>query len=624
VLVGAVQLERSVRPAAAWASTHCIHFAQPGSPEHSVVSQGQEALTQALQAADVAAVPGAPAPGAMSLWGEESNRPEELHATLAPSSDTTKLNLTDVRMASSGVLACKIHASVASPAKLRTMLRSRRSRSVAAMIACALAAQCGSGSDAPPGQVLLLIDTDAPVASQVGSTPNWASASVDTLRIELLDAQNETVEWNDVPAPDVSYWPISFGIRSRAGASAARLRLRAFRARNAELTTDPKTGAQAYEPEPAYAIDRVVEVPLPLDRGLVAYRVVLRAACRGMRPDFALATTCVDADLRAGRFRDRLGVERADAPRAHAPTWTAGGEGDCAGKTCPADAVCIPGGFFMLGNMRVVGFKSVHYHDAVPAHPVAMKGYCLDRAEVTSGALAALVNGGAVKPPAQTGAQDEVCTWAPDPSDPAKIVAAAPELPANCVSALEARKACEARGGRLPTEAEWEYAATGRGRESLFPWGDEAPGCATASLARSTKTGSDACMKSGVGPGLAADFPRDASAEVLSLGGSVSEWMHDAFFEYSKSCWARNGLLVHPVCWVPSSTTRSVRGGNWASPFEVSYAALRGSEADTGRSEQIGFRCAYALPGTEDPIEEFKRSLAAPADAGVPGDGGGR
>ncbi|MBN2531201.1 MAG: SUMF1/EgtB/PvdO family nonheme iron enzyme [Deltaproteobacteria bacterium] len=49
--------------------------------------------------------------------------------------------------------------------------------------------------------------------------------------------------------------------------------------------------------------------------------------------------------------------------------------------------------------------------------------------------------------------------------------------PINCINYFQAGEYCNWIGGRLPSEAEWEYAASGGGQDIMYPWGDEYPTC---------------------------------------------------------------------------------------------------------------------------------------------------
>lgn len=66
-------------------------------------------------------------------------------------------------------------------------------------------------------------------------------------------------------------------------------------------------------------------------------------------------------------------------------------------------------------------------------------------------------------------------TWTTEPADHET-------RPITCVSFFEAQAFCMWTGGRLPTEAEWEFAAAGGSEERLFPWGSTVPtGCSWGS-----------------------------------------------------------------------------------------------------------------------------------------------
>jgi formylglycine-generating enzyme required for sulfatase activity len=299
----------------------------------------------------------------------------------------------------------------------------------------------------------------------------------------------------------------------------------------------------------------------------------------------------------------------------------------------------------MLGNLRVVGFGALRRHDAVPAHPIAMKPFCIDANEKTVAEYQTLMQGPShlpwptadneapYLPPASL-----LCTWTMPASYPS-------DAPMNCVDRDDAKRACEAAGGRLPTEAEWEYVATGMGRGTLFPWGDTPPVCETAVLERQAtdfkifpecegpalelgttqSVGGDRAFIrwKPIPAGASPDAPREAE-EVWHLAGSLSEWMLDTFEDYATTaseanCWQLEGPRNHPACDAPGDTM-SVRGGNFVDDLEVAYSALRFNGTATTHSDFIGFRCVYPVGGV-DPVQRYHPTPVT--DAGAPTPDGG-
>jgi formylglycine-generating enzyme required for sulfatase activity len=209
-----------------------------------------------------------------------------------------------------------------------------------------------------------------------------------------------------------------------------------------------------------------------------------------------------------------------------------------------------------------------------PAHRVSVSAYALDRTEVTQAAYTRCVLAGACAP-SRFGEGDPRL--------------AGPGLPVVGVSHAEARAYCAFVGGRLPSEAEWEYAARGRGSRRAFPWGDGWDGRLAHHGRPST---------AGRGPGVVyallapvGAYPDGASdAGVLDLAGNVSEWVDDWF---APDFYARSPR-VDPHG--PSNgALRVLRGGSYrALPFALRNAA-RAAAPEGMREADVGFRCAYAL-----------------------------
>ena len=109
--------------------------------------------------------------------------------------------------------------------------------------------------------------------------------------------------------------------------------------------------------------------------------------------------------------------------------------------------------------------------------------------------------------------------------------AAAESLPIDCLGWYEAEAFCIWDGGRLPTEAEWNYAASGGTKQRLYPWGSAAPDCTYANY-YGADAGNDYCVLPGVGSTsrVGATSPKgDGKFGQADLGGNVWEWVQDLY-----------------------------------------------------------------------------------------------
>lgn len=180
-----------------------------------------------------------------------------------------------------------------------------------------------------------------------------------------------------------------------------------------------------------------------------------------------------------------------------------------------------------------------------------------------------------------------------DPSHLRKrMLSAGDRHPVVYVSSSEAAKFCqwlsarEGRRYRLPTEAEWEYAARGSdGRK--YPWGSEENRGDLANFA--DRNTSFAWSDSEIDDGFAetapiGSFPRGASPfGVEDMAGNIWEWCSDFLEAY------KGKPKVNPR-GANSGAKRVYRGGSWKSRFNSLRATTRGANVPSFSCNDLGFR----------------------------------
>jgi formylglycine-generating enzyme required for sulfatase activity/serine/threonine protein kinase len=271
---------------------------------------------------------------------------------------------------------------------------------------------------------------------------------------------------------------------------------------------------------------------------------------------------------------------------------------------CPKGMVLVSGGRFFMGSDDPA-FKLWQ-----PAHKVTLDTFCIDVNEVTTAEYRACSDVGECKrpPPAPeypklpsetdkdydkgVTANTELCNFGKDGRD---------DHPINCVSWDLSSAYCKVQKKRLPTEAEWEYAARGSdGRK--FPWGDDPGGkdhmnaggleYSKWELAHGLKpTARMYDHDDGfVGTAPVGSFPKGKTKfGANDFVGNVWEWTADAFETYKAE------EQVNPR-GAPAGERKVIRGGGfnggtalWLNP------AFRYHQVETARAPAIGFRCALTL-----------------------------
>jgi formylglycine-generating enzyme required for sulfatase activity len=176
-------------------------------------------------------------------------------------------------------------------------------------------------------------------------------------------------------------------------------------------------------------------------------------------------------------------------------------------------------------------------------------------------------------------------------------------MPLNCVPWDAARAYCQAMGGDLPTEAQYEYAA--RGLKSYnFVWGRDPPSCEDTVFGRvgyGMFEDRAASCKPDIPPGgplPAGSGRRDRLAltgsEIVDLVGNVSEFCLDYFQEVQGPFWGTPMLFEDPRCDDPDLEPSRVAVGTnwgWSNADRVAHTRGRWPEPTPALSTMIGFRC---------------------------------
>ncbi|MFY0527250.1 ergothioneine biosynthesis protein EgtB [Archangium gephyra] len=252
--------------------------------------------------------------------------------------------------------------------------------------------------------------------------------------------------------------------------------------------------------------------------------------------------------------------------------------------------VFLPGGPVRLGSDAPWA-----YDNERPAHSVHVPDFLLDSHPVTNGDFAVFVD---------SGGYDDARWWDPQGFEwihaqgirhplfwlPQQggwwrrrfgwVEPLPRDEPVQHVCWYEADAYARWAGKRLPTEAEWEKAATGSdGQPRGYPWGDTAPGPAHANLGGDTW-----------GPSPIGGYPAGQSADgIWGLLGDVWEWTSSTFDGYF-------GFKPFPYREYSEvffgTEYRVLRGGAWASAPVAVRNSFRNWDYPIRRQIFAGFRCA--------------------------------
>lgn len=272
------------------------------------------------------------------------------------------------------------------------------------------------------------------------------------------------------------------------------------------------------------------------------------------------------------------------------------------GPASTAGMALIPGATFEMGTdpadiptlqQKFNVKRPALFEEETPKHQVTIGAFYLDRMEVTNRQFKRFLENN----PA----------WQKDRID-AKLHtgkylqnwngnnyrAGSDDHPVVFVSWYAAAAYCRAEGKRLPTEAEWEYAARGGLLGKEFPWGDEMPDKTRANY---SATGLNA-------PTSVASYLANGYG-LHDMAGNVWEFLDDEWQKYPFPATGPNASATSDFLKV--TTRRSLRGGSFGgSPVNL-RVTYRDSHAPENAVEHVGFRCAVTSPVQSEAVNELLR-----------------
>lgn len=257
----------------------------------------------------------------------------------------------------------------------------------------------------------------------------------------------------------------------------------------------------------------------------------------------------------------------------------------------------IPGATFEMGQDKgdipklMEKFNVAHaelFEEEAPKQRVTIGSFYIDRTEVTNASFKAFVEKNS------EWSKDKVATtlhngkylrlWSGN-----DFPAGQASHPVVFVSWYAANAYCASQGKRLPTEAEWEYAARGGLEGKAFPWGDEMPDKTRANYGES---GLKAATKVG-------SYPANGYG-LHDMVGNVWEYLADEWQKYPlKAASVTNPLEV--------KTRRALRGGSFGGGVVNLRVTYRDSHLPENAVEHVGFRCVMTSPQQSEDVNELLR-----------------
>ena len=237
----------------------------------------------------------------------------------------------------------------------------------------------------------------------------------------------------------------------------------------------------------------------------------------------------------------------------------------------------VPAGEFRMGSEH-------GEEDESPVHRVYLDAFYMDIYEVTNVSFAACVKDGGCYPPQNKSSHTRPDYYGNPEFD---------NYPVIYMSGYKAEEYCKWRGGRLPTEAEWEKAARGA-NGFTYPWGDTTDGTKLNFCDRNcTLSSSDQDMDDGYADTAPVGSYESGTSPygMYDMAGNVWEWVADSY----DAAYYQTSPLSNPL-GPDLDDHRVLRGGSWSDTIDFTRSTTRKSYFYNYYPDSIysrfGFRCA--------------------------------
>ncbi len=269
-----------------------------------------------------------------------------------------------------------------------------------------------------------------------------------------------------------------------------------------------------------------------------------------------------------------------------------------------AGMALIPGATFDMGQdagdipklQEKFGVRRAEmFAEEAPKHRVTIRSFYIDRTEVTNGQFKRFVDQNPEWQKGKIAAEYHngkyLQHW--NAND---FPAGQENYPVVFVSWYAAAAFCQSRGKRLPTEAEWEFAARGGLDGKEFPWGDELPEKTRANY-------SDSSFKAATSVG---SYPANGYG-LLDMAGNVWEFLADEWKKYPHHSEADPTRLFKDRSYLTVKTRRALRGGSYGGSVVNLRVTYRDSHLPENAGDHVGFRCAMTSPVQSEAVNEILR-----------------